>query len=166
VARIKVGVPVEPMMSRSSMPVASQPAPRKKNFAAAGLLIAAAFIAFLVFSLVQDRNNLKQQVTKLSSGPTTQSDGQKLNADVAKLIEVPQGVVPVVKTPSAADIEQLAKENDLYKNARAGDAFLLYAQADSSLFLVIYRPSTNKVILAAPASVGQASQTTAPPTNR
>lgn len=113
-------------------------------------------ILFFLISLVNDRNQLKQEVEKLSTSQGTQTQSnQKVVDDVAKLVDVPAGITPAVKTPSGSEIAQLSKDNSLYKSAKAGDAFLLYTEQDSSLFLVIYRPSESKVVLAAPANVGQ-----------
>ena len=68
---------------------------------------------------------------------------------VAKLMVLPQGEKPTVALVS--DLKPL-KDQIFFKNAKLGDALLMYARAKRA---VLYRPSENKIIEVAPITTGQ-----------
>lgn len=157
-ARVHIQEPIEEPVAQQQTEVvapAQEPSRRavnflsRKNIISGAIVVVALLVIFMLFSLMQDKNKLKSEVNKLSNGQTSAaSNEEKYQTEVAKLIEVPEGVKPQVKTPTEAEITQLVAGNPIYKNTKTGDAFLIYTYPDKSIFVVIYRPSTNKVILA------------------
>jgi hypothetical protein len=83
-------------------------------------------LALLSWTLNTDKHDLSQQVASLNANPqaAVQRQTQSLIATVGKLMKLPQGETPTV-------------------------AVLLYSKAGEA---ILYRPSTNKVILVAPLS--------------
>jgi len=73
-----------------------------------------------------------------------QGEAQDLAKKVDRLMSVPQNETPTIATVS--DKEQL-KGHALFANAENGDKVLIYATAKKA---VLYRPSQDKVIEAAP----------------
>jgi hypothetical protein len=164
VARVTVRVPPEALQPAArpavvQQPPASSPPPSRQPSSATKYLLyggGVLLVLVLVILLVNDRRHLKQEVNKLSS--TTQADnkdqneGQKYQEEVSKLIEVPQGVTPLANTPSQDDLAKLQADNPIYKTVQAGDVFLIYTLEDKSLFLVVFRPTTHKIVLATAGS--------------
>lgn len=127
-------------------------------------LILIGLVAGLVV-LINDRNQLKQEVTNLSKTQVAQnSEAEELTAEVGKLIELPKDETPTVATVvDAAKVKNQA----FFANAQNGDKVLLFAKAGKA---VLYRPSTKKIVEVAPINIG-ANQTpsgtsTNPTTNK
>ena len=80
---------------------------------------------------------------------------RRLIAKVGKLIELPQGEDPTVAT--IRDKEKL-KEQAFFARAENEDKVLIYTQAKR---VILYRPSTDKVIEVAPLNIGDAAGQTA-----
>lgn len=184
-ARVSVQVPIEePVETQNSEPIndastqavsnqvtpppAAQPvyAPRPslitgKRMTIAGFVVLV-IIVFAFMAVLKDRNHLKQQVKQAATQPTTPaSDALKYKQAVGKLVDVPSDVTPVANTPSEADITKLKTENPIYANVKTGDVFVIYTLTDKSLFLVVYRPGVDKIIL---ATAGNQSSSTSTPT--
>lgn len=168
-ARVRVQVPVEPDMVKPEPPQSeiqsSNPSSgtRRQLLTRNNILVGIVLLAVVIFifNLLSDRKKLEDKVNKLSTNQSSnpQNDAQKYQDAVSKLVEVPNGSMPAVKIPTQDEITSLSKDNSLYNTAKPGDVFLIYTNQDKSLFLVIYRPSSGKVILAAQAS----QQSTATP---
>lgn len=173
-ARVRVQVPVDQAEAQQPAPEVPQPIapqsapvqPRQfitpKNLKLAGVLILAAAVVFLLFSLMHQKKVLKQEVDKLSTTQSTSQADAKYQQNVAKVVEVPAGITPQTKTPTDAELSQLSKDNPIYKSTKSGDVFLVYTNPDKSLYVVIYRPSTGKVILATAGSQPAAPVNTKP----
>jgi hypothetical protein len=171
VARVTVRVPPEALQPAlrpvgQQTPAASPPPPSRQSSSGAKYLLYGGgmlLVLVLVILLVNDRRHLKQEVNKLSSTTQadnkTQNDGQKYQEEVSKLIEVPAGVTPLANIPSQDDLAKLQSDNPIYKNVQAGDVFLIYTLEDKSLFLVVFRPTTHKIVL---ATAGSQQSTPAP----
>lgn len=158
------------LQTLASEPLPSNPAPQttrrnlltKTNLAIAGILLVVLFVLITLISLLNDRKHLKNEVTKLSSSQTTPAatnDAQKYQDAVSKLVEVPAGITPRIETPNDEKLNQLKQANSLYKDAKNGDIFLVYSNPDKSIFLVIYRQSNNKIVLAVLDTSQQAQKT-------
>lgn len=161
-ARVRVQVPVEPNSASADN---TTPAPGLNGlpfkFTPKNVLILLGIIVVIGFliSLLHDRSQLKNQVNQLSSQASGSDDTQKYQAAVTKLVEVPDGIVPTVKTPTDAELTQL-KQDPTYKDTKTGDVFLVYKNPDGSLYVVIYRPTVNKVVLATVGSSGTSNTQT------
>lgn len=154
-ARVRVQIPVDQSTQQPITEPGNQPSSisrfmTKKNLIIVGIAGLILLIIILITSLLNDRKQLKEQVNKLSTNQSTgaQADNQKYQAEVAKIVNVPDGITPLIGTLTEDKIAQLSKDNSLYRDAEANDVFLLYNNTDKSRFLVIYRPSTKKIIQA------------------
>lgn len=153
-ARVRVEVPVEPKQ-QSAPETHQQITVPRINGKKLLFLVGALVVVGLIFVLINDRNHLKNELKKESS--QTQSDTQKYQNEVAELVEVPDGTTPKVQTLTDTAVQQLASKDAAFKSAQAGDVVLVYDKKDNTRFVVIYRPSSKKVILATAASVTAAS---------
>lgn len=150
-ARVSIQVPVDPPEEQQTTQVApNKRSPlTRKNLITGLVAILMLVVIFLLFSLMNQKKELKQQVDKLSSGQAgTNQDNQKYQAEVGKLVAVPDGVVPTITTLTQDSIDQVLKQNPTLSAAKPNDAILIYTRQDKTFFLVIYRPSTQKIILA------------------
>lgn len=166
-ARVKVQVPIDqtaaPQTAAPEVLVQPPPAPRRQLITKNNVAILVVIVLVLGFLINQanDKKHLQNQLNKLSTAQADnpQTDTQKYNDAVSKLVSVPSGVNPDVRVLTQDTLNQLPKDNILYSSAKIGDVILLYKNTDNSLFIVIYRPSAQKIILA--TSGTQSNQPTA-----
>lgn len=154
-ARVQVQVPVEPGQKPTEATHREIALPyfdAKKLLYIGGALV----VMVLLFVLINDRNHLKSELKKESS--TTQNDTQKYQNEVATLVEVPAGITPKSQTLTDTALQQLAAKDAAFKNAQAGDVVLVYDKTDNTRYVVIYRPSSKKVVLATAATVTTSTQ--------
>lgn len=131
-----------------------------KRLTLAGFVVLV-IIVFAFMVVLKDRNQLKQQVKQAATQASTPAnDALKYKEAVSKLVDVPSDVTPLANTPPEAEITKLKSENPIYANVKTGDVFVIYTLTDKSLFLVVYRPGVNKIILATAGN--QASSTSTP----
>ena len=95
------------------------------------------FIALLVFGL--GGYGMKNYFTQKSGGDTTQ-----VLMEVGKLTELPQGETPTIAT--VTDVKPLQSQ-EFFKDAQIEDKLLLFTKSKRA---ILYRPSTNKIIVVAP----------------
>ena len=105
-------------------------------------------------ALHNDRDNLRRQVTALNANPqaTIQKQTNGLINDVSKLLTLPAGETPTIANVS--DASQARQQSAFFNNAQNGDKVLMYVKAGEA---VLYRPSSNKIILVAPLTFNSAS---------
>lgn len=99
---------------------------------------------------------LKKTESKMKSVLGQKSPKEMTLEKVAKLIELPQGEVPTV-----AEISDKNKLQDqsFFINAKNGDQVLIYSNAKK---VILYRPSTNKIIEVASINPMQTTPSTNP----
>lgn len=149
-ARVKIQVPVEPTeqpTDATHRQIALPHFEAKKLLYIGGALV----IVILLLVLINDRNHLKSELKKESS--TTQNDTQKYQSEVAALAEVPVGITPKSQILTDTALQQLASKDTAFKNAQSGDVVLVYDKTDNTRYVVIYRPTTKKIVLATAATV-------------
>lgn len=119
------------------------------------------------WSLYTDRNSLQDQVTKLNQNPqiAVQKQTDALIAKVGALIDLPKNESPTIA--SVSDAEQAKKQSAFFNTSQNGDKVLMYVKAGQA---ILYRPSTNKIILVAPLTFNNntaktSSTTTTPKTS-
>ena len=95
------------------------------------------FISLLVLGL--GGYGMKHYFSQKSGGDTTQ-----VLLEVEKLTELPQGETPTIAT--VTDVKPLQSQ-DFFKDAQTGDKLLLFTKSKRA---ILYRPSTNKIIVVAP----------------
>lgn len=90
---------------------------------------------------------LQAEVKKLNDNPqiAVQKQTDDLLRKIGALIDLPKGETPTVANVS--DAEAAKKQSAFFNNAQNGDRVLMYVKAGQA---ILYRPSTNKIILVAP----------------
>ncbi|HVW23714.1 MAG TPA: hypothetical protein VHB51_04510 [Candidatus Saccharimonadales bacterium] len=121
------------------------------------LLIIIVALGLWAWMLHSDNTNLTNQVNALNNNPqiTVQKQTQALIAKVAKLIQLPSGETPTIA--NVTDAAAAKKQSAFFTNAQNGDRVLMYVKAGEA---ILYRPSTNKIILVAPLTFNNSTATT------
>lgn len=104
-------------------------------------------LGFYSWQLHSDRNNLQTQLSSLRANPQSavQQQTTDLIASVGKLITLPKGETPTVAAVTSA--AQAKQQSAFFKDAENGDKVLLYVKSGQA---ILYRPSTNKIVIVAP----------------
>jgi hypothetical protein len=104
-------------------------------------------LAIWTWQLYNQRNALLSQVSSLESNPqlTIQKQTDKLIRHVGQLVALPIGETPTIADVS--DVYLARQQSAFFANAQKNDRVLMYAKAGEA---ILYRPSTNKIILVAP----------------
>ena len=122
------------------------------------LILAVIGLGLWSWSLYSDRKDLKQQVAQLNANPqvAVQKQTQTLINQVSHLMQLPTGETPTVA--NVTDAAQAKQQSAFFNNAQNGDKVLMYVKAGEA---ILYRPSTDKIILVAPLTfTGNSSSTT------
>jgi len=111
------------------------------------LVVAVIGLGLWSWSLSSDRKDLQTQVNNLNANPqvAVEKQTQSLITSVGKLITLPTDETPTVAEVSNA--AQAKQQSAFFANAQNGDKVLMYVKAGEA---ILYRPSTNKIILVAP----------------
>jgi hypothetical protein len=114
------------------------------------LILIIAGLGLYAWTLHSDKNNLQKQVNQLKADPNAEIDRQvkALVAKVSKLVSLPTTETPRIQT--VTDANTARKQSAFYDKAKNGDKVLLYVNSRKA---IIYRPSTNKVIVEAPIQI-------------
>jgi hypothetical protein len=99
------------------------------------------------WTLSSDRNNLKSQVSELQKNPqvAVQKQTDELIKRVGALMQLPSDETPTIA--NVTDASKAKEQSAFFNNAQNGDKVLMYVKAGEA---ILYRPSTNKIILVAP----------------
>ncbi len=97
--------------------------------------------------LTASNGDLKSQVTQLNAHPEViiQRQTNELIQKVGALMQLPKNETPTIANVS--DAAAAKKQSAFFANAQNGDRVLMYVKAGQA---ILYRPSTNKIILVAP----------------
>lgn len=111
------------------------------------LVIIIIAMALSMQGLKSDNADLTKQVADLKANPQAivQQQTQALIAKVGALMTLPTGEEPTVAEVS--DAAAAKKQSAFFANAENGDKVLMYAKSGTA---ILYRPSTNKIVLVAP----------------
>lgn len=111
------------------------------------LVLALLGVSGYALQLNSSRKDLKAQVATLNANPTivAQRQTDQLIAKVGSLMQLPSGEVPTVANVS--DAAKAKQQSAFFANAQNGDRVLMYVKAGEA---ILYRPSTNKIVLVAP----------------
>jgi hypothetical protein len=111
------------------------------------LFVAVVGLGLLAWQLSSDKANLTKQLKAANANPQTiiQKQTDDLIQKVSKLIQLPTGETPTIANVS--DAAQAKKQSAFFANAKNGDKVLMYVKAGEA---ILYRPSTNKIVLVAP----------------
>jgi hypothetical protein len=166
VPRIKVPVPQQPLDEPKPTEVMEAPAqankrlprlssgPWSERLAKERLVLGAIALGFLVliimlFSLMSERNELKEQVTKLSgsSADSGAEEVKRITREISRTFQLPTGETPTLATVTDAT---KVRAQAFFHDAQNGDKVLLYSKAGQA---ILYRPSTKKIIAVAPVNL-------------
>jgi hypothetical protein len=113
------------------------------------------------WTLHSDNSDLQQQVSKLNANPQVaiQKQTNQLISAVGQLMQLPTGETPTIANVS--DASQAKQQSAFFNNAQNGDKVLMYVKAGQA---ILYRPSTNKIILVAPLTFTGSSTAASTPT--
>jgi type II secretory pathway pseudopilin PulG len=119
------------------------------------LVVAVVLLALAAWNLRKDRNDVKSQLASLKANPQLAVDQQTkdLIGKVSHLYNLPTN-----ETPTIAEVSDPAKakqQSAFFANAQKGDKVLLYVKAGEA---ILYRPTTNKIILVAPLTFSNSSK--------
>jgi len=108
-------------------------------------------------TLKKDNTNLNNQVVSINANPQAlvQQQTNDLLTKVGKLTTLPTSETPTIAVVS--DVNAARLQSPFFKNAQNGDKVLMYVKAGEA---VLYRPTTNKVILVAPLTLTNSTTTT------
>jgi hypothetical protein len=126
------------------------------------LLLLVIGLALWSWTLYNDRSDLRKQVDALNNNPqvAVQKQTQDLISKVSKLYNLPSGETPTIA--NVTDAAAAKKQSAFFDNAQNGDKVLMYVKAGVA---ILYRPSTNKIVLVAPLTfTGSDATATATPT--
>lgn len=124
------------------------------------LVVLVVALALWGWSEASDRNNLQKQLDQANANPQSlvEKQSQALITRVGKLMTLPTGETPTVANVS--DAAAAKKQSAFFNNAANGDKVLMYVKAGEA---ILYRPSTNKIILVAPLTFNNTQAQAAAP---
>jgi hypothetical protein len=114
------------------------------------LVVVIAALAVYANNLQSERTDLKTQVAKLNNDPTLVAKRQSddIVKKVGALMQLPSGETPTIANVS--DAAKAREQSPFFKEAQNNDKVLMYVNAKQA---ILYRPSTNKIVLVAPLSL-------------
>ena len=120
------------------------------------LLALVVFLSLWAVGLQSKNNNLQKQVDTLNSNPVVaeQKKTNELVSKVGALMQLPTGENP--QAAQVTDPDALKKQYAFFTDVQKGDQILFYVKAGK---VIVYRPSTGKIIQTGPLSVNQAPAT-------
>ena len=111
-----------------------------------------AVFAVISMFLLSQYNDAKAKLASPQASVTAASQVSDTLGKVAKLAIVPTNEAPTVAT--VANAAKL-KGQSFFSNAKDGDKVIVYSQAKEA---ILYRPSTNQIVIIAPVSAPAANQ--------
>lgn len=152
--------PAEPV-TPAAAPVTTATAPRRsgnlwRTLLEVLLLIAVVALALWGFNLQSKNKNLQKQVDSLNNNPAIveQRKTNELVNKVGALMVLPTGEQPQAALVSNA--AALKQQYPFFAPVQNGDEILFYFKAGK---VIVYRPSTNKIVQTGPLSVNQSATT-------
>jgi cell division protein FtsB len=155
---------VSPSSDKTSSVKNKMPDFSKRDIVDILLVLLVLALALYCWSLSSSNNTLKTQntnlnneVAQLNANPQAiiQRQTQDLIDKVSKLMTLPSGETPTIANVTNAS--EAKQQSAFFKNAQNGDKVLMYVKAGEA---ILYRPSTNKIILVAPLTLNSTAGTT------
>lgn len=121
------------------------------------LLLVIVGLAVVSSQLHHDKTQLQAKVSSLEANPqiALQKQTDDLLKQVSALMTLPSGETPTVANVS--DVTQARQQSPFFKDAQNGDKVLMYVKASEA---ILYRPTTNKIILVAPLTFNDTANAT------
>lgn len=101
-----------------------------------------------------DNQKLQSQLSSLQANPQAAVEAQtsSIIGKVSQLMQLPAGETPTVA--SVSDVAAARAQSVFFNQAANGDNVLMYVKSGQA---ILYRPSTNKIVLVAPLTFSQAT---------
>jgi|GEM_PF-778062 len=121
------------------------------------LVVAIVGLGWYAMKLNSDKTSLTKQLAAANANPQllVQKQTDAVIHAVGLLVQLPKDETPTVANVS--DAAQAKKQSAFFANAQDGDKVLMYVKAGEA---ILYRPSTNKIILVAPLTFTNSGTTT------
>ncbi|MDB5169534.1 MAG: hypothetical protein JWO41_890 [Candidatus Saccharibacteria bacterium] len=168
--------PETPAVKEPEAPAAAEPvvaaaepkAPKERKavpvwpIVTAVLALAVIALGFYSFTLMNSKKDLETKLASANANPQllVQKQTDDLISKVSHLMTLPSGETPTVANVS--DAAKAKQQSAFFANAQNGDRVLMYVKAGEA---ILYRPSTNKIILVAPLTFNNTATTTTPTTS-
>lgn len=135
--------------------------PSRRFIVEAVLVLLVAALGIFAWQQHANNQNLNKELSALKTDPqkAVQQQTNSLISSVGALIQLPKGETPTVA--AVTDAAQAKKQSAFFNNAQNGDKVLLYVKAGEA---ILYRPSTNKIVLVAPLTFSNTGGTATPAT--
>jgi hypothetical protein len=120
------------------------------------LVLIIAGLGLYAWTLHSDKNNLQKQVSQLKANPQDEvkKQAEEIVNKVSKLTTLPKGETPTIA--NVTDAAAAKKQSAFFADAKNGDKVLVYVNGGQA---ILYRPSTNKIILVGPLTNGSTANT-------
>jgi len=145
-------------VAKTPTPAVAEPTavskPKYGHFVVEAVLLVGLFLLGSSLANVKsDNKNLQTQLASVQNNPQAlvQKQSNDLITKVGVLMKLPAGETPTVAAVS--DAAAAKQQSPFFANAANGDKVLLYVKAGEA---ILYRPSTNKIILVAPLTFNSA----------
>lgn len=105
-----------------------------------------------------DKQNVQSELAKVRENPqiAVEQQTKDLLNKVGSLMQLPKNETPTIATVS--DAAKAKKQSAFFANAENGDKVLMYVKSGQA---ILYRPSTNKIVIVAPLTFsGNSTATT------
>lgn len=159
---VDVQPPAEPP-APAKVAAASSKTPRNRTgllriAAEVVLLLAVIGLGFWAWNLSSDNKDLQKQLNAANSNPQAiiQKQTDALIKQVGGLMTLPTDETPTIA--NVTDVNAARQQSKFFDNAQNGDKVLMYVKAGQA---ILYRPSTNKIILVAPLTFNNSTAASA-----
>lgn len=114
-------------------------------------------LGFYAYNLSSQKKDLQTEVAKLNSNPqiVAQRTSDTVIKKVGAITELPSGETPTVA--SVSDSTKAKTQSAFFAKSENGDKVLMYPKAGKA---ILYRPSTDKIILIAPLTFNNGTSKT------
>jgi len=121
------------------------------------LVLIIAALGLYVSQLSTKNKDLKNQIAVLNQNPAIQAqkEAEATIKAVGKITKLPTGETPQVLV--VTDPKTAAKNQPFFANSQTGDKVLVYVKENQA---ILYRPSTDKIILLAPLNLSNTNNAT------
>jgi len=126
------------------------------------LMVAVIGLGLWSWQLYSDKKDLNNKLNQAQTNPSAiiQKQTQDLISKVSQLYNVPKDETPTIA--NVTDASQAKQQSAFFNDAKNGDKVLMYVKTGIA---ILYRPSTNKIVLVAPLTftgTGNTSTSTTP----
>lgn len=124
------------------------------------LVVVIVVLGLWAWTLSSDNSSLNATVKRINNDPqiAVQQQTKDLLNKVGSLMQLPADETPTIAAVS--DAAKAKKQSAFFANAENGDKVLMYVKAGQA---ILYRPSTNKIVIVAPLTFSKGTPTSTSP---